>query len=94
MGDISDMMYECAIQLEIEEAKEQEDLDRRLEEKIWTTEEGQKIPLNEMSDEHIKNCISYFSRKRLVNCERTETRLKKWKTVWKDELKRRGYTDV
>lgn len=44
-----------------------EDLEKELwlrerEEKYWETKDGKRIPLKEMTTEHIMNAINYFDR--------------------------------
>lgn len=45
--------------------KERQERERRLISKFdtWTTKEGQKIKISEMTNEHILNCIIHLNRK-------------------------------
>lgn len=67
---------------ETEEDEPKEDLSFSVSpEPIWTTADGDKIPLSKMTSSHIINCIKLLTRKGLVKNH--------WYQIFQDELKRR-----
>ena len=52
--------------------------------KIWTTRDGSKIPVENMTTSHIKNTIAHIKRIDKIDF------LEPWVRVFKEELKRRG----
>lgn len=54
---------------------------------IWITVKKEKIPVREMSTEHIKNCISCLEGKGNMKLfEKSPGARKKWFKIFKDEL--------
>lgn len=52
-----------------------------VEEPIWTTAKGDKIPLSKMETRHICNCIKLLESKNMYK--------HKWYRIFKEELERR-----
>lgn len=51
---------------------------------VWTTKDGQEIPVEDMTTSHIRNTIAFIER-----TDKTDLYLP-WVKVFKAELKRRG----
>lgn len=54
-----------------------------IDEPIWTTSDGNKIPLSKMTNSHILNCINKLRGTR-----------SKWLEIFRDEYKRRKESSI
>ena len=53
---------ECKIEMEIERDMEYLRISNEADKGIWTTRDGRKIPITEMTDAHLTNTINYLKR--------------------------------
>lgn len=51
--------------------------------KVWKTKDGQRIPINKMDTDHIKNCINFLSK------DKKNSSIRSWVWAFTEELRRR-----
>lgn len=52
---------------------------------VWITKDGKRIPLADMTTNHITNCLSKFRKYETKN-----NRIQEWEKLFEEELSRRG----
>ena len=75
---------ECKIEMEIERDMEYLRISNEADKGIWTTRDGRKIPITEMTDAHLTNTINYLKRIDTIDMYYP------WIVVMKEELERRN----
>lgn len=78
--DRDEYLADCSIRTMMTRAK----IQKEAESKIWTTKDGRKLSITEMSTSHIQNTIKYLERNNSMDI------LTAWIIVFQDELANRS----
>jgi len=81
MGEMADYAREQELEQHMNPDKYYLQLDTDPE---WTTNDGRKIKVSDMDDDHIINCIKFVRRSKS-----NPDSIREWETVFLEELKRR-----